>query len=312
MPKVSLIIITRNRARLLPRAIKSALKAGTDVEIIVVDDASVDNTAAVCRLFEGIKYIPLEIGQGMGGARNVGILASSADYVAFLDDDDVRLPGSLDAQVEALTNDDTVGFVCGAMVMADQAGNPTGEVNAPNAPGRDVFWDLLELNFPAMPLSVVIRKACFTRVGLFNTSLVTLEDWDLFVRIAELYPVLVLDQPVGIYTKPTAASGQSSSAQAQLLFAAARHQLQLFRLPRAQAATFERRKQVRRLALSHIADTLLWNATQALYEGEYKLAWRNALTALRLSPRRALRPKGYRRLGLILRERWRVKSPVRT
>jgi len=308
MPKVSLIIITRNRAHLLPRAVASALQAGTDVEVIVVDDASIDNTAELCRSLPGIKYIHLDIGQGMAAARNVGILASTADYVAFLDDDDVRLPGSLDVQVEALMNDPEAGFVCGPMMMADQEGNLTGEVTGPKSSGGDVFWDLLEMNFPAMPLSVMIRKACFSRVGLLNTALLTLEDWDLFVRIAELYPVIVLDQPVGIYTKPTPSSGQSSSPQAQLLSDAARHQLQLFRLPRAQASMPEKRQQARRRALNRIADTLLWSATQALNEGEYKFACANALAALRLSPRRALRPKGYRRLGLILRERWHLKS----
>ena len=312
MPKVSLIIITRNRAHLLPRAVASALKAGTDVEVIVVDDASIDNTAALCRSLKGIKYIQLDIGQGMAAARNVGILASAADYVAFLDDDDVRLPGSLDVQVDALMNDDAAGFVCGSMIMADQEGNLTGEVTAPNSPGGDVFWNLLEMNFPAMPLSVVIRKACFNRVGLLKTALLTLEDWDMFVRIAELYPVIVLDQPVGIYTKPTASSGQSSSAQAQLLSAAARHQLQLFRLPRAQASTSERRQQARQRALNRMADTLLSSAAQALNAGEFRLACANALAALRLSPRRALRPRGYRRLGLILRDRWRLRSAVQT
>ena len=252
---------------------------------------------------KGIKYIHLDIGQGMAGARNVGILASAADYVAFLDDDDVRLPGSLDVQVEALMNDPEAGFVCGPMMMADQEGNLTGEVTAPKSSGGDVFWDLLEMDFPAMPLSVMIRKACLTRVGLLNTALLTLEDWDLFVRIAELYPVIVADQPVGIYTKPTASSGQSSSPQARLLSHAARHQLQLFRLPRARAAPAKKRREVRKRALCRIVDTLLWNAVQAIRQRAYKFACANIFAALRLNPQRALRPRGYRKLRMILRQR---------
>lgn len=57
MPKVSIIIATCNRAYLLPRAVASARLAGSDVEIVVVDDASTDNTPEVCSALAGIKYV---------------------------------------------------------------------------------------------------------------------------------------------------------------------------------------------------------------------------------------------------------------
>jgi glycosyltransferase involved in cell wall biosynthesis len=304
MPKVSIIIPTHSRPQLLPRAVESALKAGTDVEVIVVDDASVDGTAEVCRSLRRIKYIRLEHNQGVAGARNVGILASSADFIAFLDDDDLRLPGSLDWQVDALMANKEAGFVCGPMLMADQEGNLTGEVSAPKGPGGDEFWNLLELNFPVMPISAVIRKRCFSSVGLLKKNLHGIDDWDIFVRIAELYPMLVLDQPMGIYRKPTPFSMQGSSPQAQHLSSVARHQLELLRLPRARAAPANKRREVRRRALSRIVDTLLWNAVQAIRQRAYEFACANVLAALRLSPRRALRPRGYRRLRLVLRARW--------
>src|SRR6187549_1762319 len=99
MYKVSVIIATHSRPNLLPRAVKSAFEAGTDVEVIVVDDASTDETAKVCLKLEGIKYIRIERNQRVAGARNLGILASTADYITFHDDDDLRIPGSLDKQV---------------------------------------------------------------------------------------------------------------------------------------------------------------------------------------------------------------------
>jgi glycosyltransferase involved in cell wall biosynthesis len=160
MPSVSIIIPTFNRPQLLPRAVESARAPGTDVEIIVVDDASQDETAAVCSQLVGIKYIRLERNQGVAGARNLEILASTAEFVAFLDDDDLRLPGSLDLQITKLAADDRVGFVCGAMLIADQNYRPTGEVSSPPTGAQDAFWQLLELDFPLMPLSVVIRKQC--------------------------------------------------------------------------------------------------------------------------------------------------------
>jgi len=235
MPGASIIIPTHNRPHLLPRAVESARAAGTDVEIIVVDDASIDETALVCRELAGVKYIRLERNQGVAGARNVGILESTGKYVAFLDDDDLRLPGSLDTQAALLDANPDVGFVCGAMIMADQEYQPTGEVFLPHNSGN-VFWDLLELDFPVMPLSTLIRKECFLRVGLLNQKLKGIDDWDIFTRIAEIYPVLVTEEPMGIYRQPTPSSDQGSSSQANQLLKAARHQLRLLELPSAGAA----------------------------------------------------------------------------
>src|SRR6185369_6325417 len=188
MPKISVIIPTHSRPHLLPRAIASALEAGADLEVIVVDDASSDETAEVCKSVAGIKYVRLERNQGVAGARNLGILESSGQYLAFLDDDDLRIAGSLDLQARALDEDPEAGFICGAMIMADQDYQPTGEVVSPHSAGGDVFWELLELDFPVMGLSALIRKDCFARIGLFKRHLDGIDDWDMFVRIAELYP----------------------------------------------------------------------------------------------------------------------------
>jgi glycosyltransferase involved in cell wall biosynthesis len=297
MPCVSVIVPTHSRPNLLPRAVESARLAGSDVEIIVVDDASTDATAEVCSGLTGIKYIRLDRNQGVAGARNVGILASSGDYIAFLDDDDLRLPGSLDVQREALESNPLAGFVCGAMLLADQHYEPTGEVSAPNHPGGDAFWELLELDFPVMPLCVLIRKTCFLKVGLLRPHLHGIDDWDILVRIAELYPVVVLSEPMGLYRKPTPLSGQGSSAQDTQLRRAARQQLELFRLPRVVAASKEKRREVRRRTLNRIADTLLWSAIRELRQGNWSAARANTLSALISSPLRIARPAAYKRLA---------------
>src|SRR5215212_3922946 len=80
MAQASIIIATRNRCLLLPRAIESARRAGTDVEIVVVDDASEDRTEEVCRAFEGIRYVRARRRLGPGGARNVGLISSTSPY----------------------------------------------------------------------------------------------------------------------------------------------------------------------------------------------------------------------------------------
>jgi len=297
MPSASIIIPTHNRPHLLPRAVESARAAGTDVEIIVIDDASIDDTASVCRELPGIKYIRLERNQGVAGARNIGILASTSEFIAFLDDDDLRLPGSLDVQTEALASNPAAGFVCGGMLIADQDYRLTGEISSPRHPGGDVFWELLELDFPIMPLSVVIRKVVFLRVGLLDRHLRGIDDWDILVRIAELYPGIVLEQPVGIYRQPTPHSGQGSSAQASQLYDAVDHQLQLFNLPRVRSAQKSQRMGTRRRTINRVADTLLWSAVGRLPERAFGFAVANIFTALRLSPFRAIRPGVFRILA---------------
>jgi glycosyltransferase involved in cell wall biosynthesis len=298
MPRVSVIIPTHERPQLLARAVASARAAGTDVEVIVVDDASTDETAEVCRGLPDINYVRVERNQGVAGARNVGILVSTAKYIAFLDDDDLRLPGSLDLQVEALEAQPEAGFACGAMLMADQDCRPNGEVVHPRHSGGDAFWELLELDFPVMPLCTVIRKDCFLRAGLLNRRLSGIDDWDIFTRIAELYPVLVLQEPVGIYRQPTPSSGQGSSARAAQLRRAARHQLSLLRLPRAAAAPLKKRRMIRKKMMTRISENLIWTAlTQHLPRGKVGPAYANISVALRLYPLSAVRPGAYKHMA---------------
>jgi hypothetical protein len=213
------------------------------------------------------------------------------------------LPGTLDKQVEVLTRNKQAGFVCAQMLMADQDGRMTGEVAGPKSSGENAFWELLELDFPAMPISVVIRKECFNNVGLLNANLSGIDDWDLLVRIAELYPVLVLNEPVSIYRKPTPYSDQGSSRQAQHLSRALKHQLQLLRLPRVRLAPLAEQKEIRRRTVNRVVETLLWNAALAIPQGAISSACRNTSTALRLSPSHALRVAHPRRFAQVLKAR---------
>jgi glycosyltransferase involved in cell wall biosynthesis len=306
MPRVSVIIPTHSRPHLLTRAVQSAKAAAKDVEIIVVDDASTDETASTCRRLQGIKYIRLERNQGVAGARNVGLLHSEGKYIAFLDDDDLRLPGSLDDQADALDADPEAGIVCGSMIMADQDYQATGEVIGPRQSGGDVFWDLLEFDFPIMGLSALIRKECFLRAGLLKRRLSGIDDWDIFVRIAELYSVLISTGPVGIYRQPTPNSGQGSSARAAQLHSVARHLRRLLELPRARAAPSSKRRSIRRRTINRIADTLLWNSARLLPYGELRQVCANISVALQLNPLRAVRPGSYRKL---VQTFWQKRNP---
>jgi glycosyltransferase involved in cell wall biosynthesis len=303
--RVSVIIPTHSRPRRLPRAVESARAASSaNPEIIVVDDASTDETAEVCRRLEGVRYVRLERNQGVAGARNVGLLASTCEYIAFLDDDDVRLPGSLDRQVAALEANPEAGFCCGPVLFADEEGRPTGELCAPHAARADeVFWLLLQLDYFTQPVAVVARKAAILRAGLLKPRVNGLDDWDLWVRLAELFPVVAVEEPVGVYRRPTPGSGQGSANFARDAPRILRHQRELLRLPRAAAATPAARRRMRRETARRLADVLFQRAAIWGPRGHYRFALKHLLTGLWLAPARALRPFVWRELYDSLRGR---------
>jgi len=296
MLKVSVIIPTHERPHLLRRAVESARAAGTNVEIIVVDDASKDATEEVCRSLKEIKYVRLERNQGVAAARNIGLLFSTAEFVCFLDDDDQRLRGSLDRQLKALISNQDAGFVCGPVLYADQSGNLTGETMSPPSDPTNAFWDLLEWNFFALPVSVIIRKTSLLRAGLFKGGLDRIDDWDLYVRLAALFPVITVDEPVGIYRLATPFSGQGSSDLAANFLKASKHQKVLFHILKARSAPRSKVRASRRRTLNRFADVLFQKAATSLPDGHYSSACANFVSGLRLSPQRLIRPSIYRTL----------------
>jgi GT2 family glycosyltransferase len=290
MPRVSIIIPTFDRPHLLSRAVESARLAGTGVEVIVVDDASSDSTAGLCANLQGIKYVRLDRNQGVAGARNIGLLESTAEFIAFLDDDDLRLSNSLDHQLSLFESLPEAGFVAGGVMLGDQECVPTGKTALVRAERGDLFWKILQLNVHLIPSSVVVRKSCFQEVGLFNRRLAGIDDWDMWARIAEQRPVLIDPAPVCIYRQPTPSSRQGSSSFAKHMRRACNHQPKLLALPRAHTAPASQRRSIRKITRRRIADTLSWRAAEELPDGAIGFAAENILTALRISPAWAIRP----------------------
>jgi glycosyltransferase involved in cell wall biosynthesis len=274
---------------LLPGAVNSVRRAGTDLEIIVVDNASTDDTSQLCAKLEGIRYLRLERNTGEAGARNAGIRESRSEYVAFLDDDDLRQPGSLDTQLAVLEANRQAALVYGRVLIGDaQRCIPTGESYPASCPAGDIFWRLLAENFIPMP-SVVARKHCLVEVGLFDAVMTPVRDWDLWLRVAERFEVAAVEEPVAIYRKWNLSSNQMSSNRAGIYRAAAAVQAKALRLPRASAADSSARRQVRRCFLNRTSDALIYEAVAAFDQGHRRSAWNDAITALRLHPLRAAR-----------------------
>src|SRR6185369_12326872 len=139
-------------------------------------DDSTDETSEICQTLPEIRYIRLPRNVGLAGARNAGILASSAEFVAFLDDDDIRLPDSLDSQLRALDASPRAAFCYGRVLIADSSRQlPTGEILPKHCPTGDIFWELLEQNFIPVP-SVVASREVVIDAGLFGPEPLV-EDW---------------------------------------------------------------------------------------------------------------------------------------
>jgi glycosyltransferase involved in cell wall biosynthesis len=292
MPSVSVIIPTYNRPHLLPRAIESAFAAGTNVEVVVVDDASTDETAEVCHALTGIRYVRLAHNQGVAGARNVGVLASSAEYIALLDDDDVRLPGSLDLQLTVL-NESGAALIYGQALFGGATDRMAQDHYPQPCPSGDIFWQLLTQNFIPSG-SVVFRRSCLFSAGLFNRSLAGIDDWDLWIRIAAIHRVAALDQPVVIWRRPSPISDQGSAPAVEIVRLSTRQFRQSWlKISRIAEAPSTMRRRVARQFSQNMASHLACEALRSLSYGQVLSANRCVLAALRFhSPgllRRALR-----------------------
>jgi len=311
MPEISVIITTHNRPHLVAHAIESARKAvRSEVEVVVVDDASTDETAQLCRSIPHITYVRAERNQGVAGGRNLGILASRAEFLSFLDDDDVRLPGSLDRQLAALASDPQAGFVYGQAILAGQDGAATKDFYPARCPQGDIFFRLLAQNFVPCG-SVIFRRTCLSRVGMLNDALAGIDDWDLWLRIATLYPVIAVEQPVVLWRQSTPLSGQGTSRALEMVkLSTGQFRESWLALPRvAETSAIKRRESVHLFSES-MAAHLLWETWRAFAVGEVRTGCRNLVGAMRLHPagmiRVAIRPASFRFLLTQAPDKWRA------
>jgi glycosyltransferase involved in cell wall biosynthesis len=206
MPKVSAVITTYNRAHFLKRAIRSVLEQTfQDFEIVVVNDASRDNgaTDAVVESFHDprIKYFRHESNKGIGVTRNTGVLNSSGKYIAFLDDDDAWLPKKLELQCGLFdSSSDAVGVVyTGIYRLEWKIKKITGQ-RIPRHRGH-ILDALRERNCIGTSSSVMIRRGCFDKVGLFDDALPYGEDFDMWLRLAGEFQFEYTEEPLVLYSR---------------------------------------------------------------------------------------------------------------
>ncbi len=197
MPKVSVVIPTYNRAGFLRAAVHSVLnQTFTDFELIIVDDASPDDTEAVVAGLRDsrVKYIRHVANTRISGARNTGVATSAGEYIAFLDDDDEWLPTKLAKQVTLLDNSaPVVGAVYTAFEQVDLVTQEVLRVSRPGKRGH-ILHELCAKNWIGTASTVCVRRQCFEEVGLFDEGMRFGEEYDMWIRIAHSFDFRYLDE----------------------------------------------------------------------------------------------------------------------
>ncbi|MBC2709801.1 MAG: glycosyltransferase family 2 protein [Desulfosarcina sp.] len=200
MPKVSVIIPTYNRAKFLGAAIRSALtQTYSDIEIIVSDDKSTDQTREVVEGFKDprVKYVRNKGNKGPSATRNTAILSSEGEYIAFLDDDDEWLPDKLQCQIEVLDKSPT--NICGVYTNRLFIEKTTGKILSDNPGTKRLRGNLLNQLIVKSPIStptVVIKKKYLDEVGLFDETISYMEDYDLWIRLSMNWDFEYISKPL--------------------------------------------------------------------------------------------------------------------
>ena len=217
-PKVSVVIPTYNRGAMLREAIGSVISQSfRNLEIIVVDHGSTDDTVDVLRAFrnEPLTSIEVDRGQNLSHARNRGIATARAELIAFLDSDDVWEPEKLQQQVELLEAYPDVGFVqCGFHVVDERGIRSTELQQCDGIGGNDefsvgsIFTSVIRARLPMYTSTILIRRTAMDAVGLLNEEL-RAGECDLLTRLAFHCPAALIHKPLVRIRKHSGNSSKS-------------------------------------------------------------------------------------------------------
>ena len=206
-PKVSVVIPTYNRARTIRAAIESVLRQSySDLELIVVDDCSKDETRKVLAAIKDprMRAIFHDKNGGASVARNTGARAATGKWIAFQDSDDEWLPTKLELQIARLESGDYVAGYCGMVIFGLLDPAPGSRPTVSYLPGADVqhpdgdiLPKLLQDSFISTQTLVVRHDTLFDE-GFFDPSTPPLEDWDLAIRLARRGLIAFVDEPLVI------------------------------------------------------------------------------------------------------------------
>lgn len=206
-PTISVVIPAYNREESILAAVQSVLAQDfTNLELIVVDDASTDGTADRLASLNDprLRIVSHERNLGAAAARNTGVRAAQAEWIAFQDSDDEWLPGKLRRQMERLTAPDAdfIAGYCGMILIGRhfQSSNERPQVlYIPNPKLETVRGNILPQLLEASLVStqtLVIRRGILELAGGFDEALPALIDWECMLRVAQLGAFDFIDEPL--------------------------------------------------------------------------------------------------------------------
>lgn len=292
-PLVSVCIPTYNSAHFLRQAIESVLsQAFADFELVVVDDASRDETPSLCARYTDprFRYRRFEQNAGQSGSFNRCLAEASGELLTILHSDDYFLPGFLADRVEHLRAHPQAGFVFGAYQVVDAEDRPLSTGGAwsedRDLPSREILESLFSASV-ICPSSMMIRRSTAERAGPFRTDLTWGQDWDWAIRLAEISGAFFCARPLAAYRV------HDASGTAEMLNAARNGEqerrilTEAFRRASMRDRSFagSRPRYFRALGLRH-----LYYAEQALLARRNAVARHNILYALRAEPRFVTKP----------------------
>lgn len=205
IPAVSVVLPTYNRGYCLRRAVDSVLaQTFANFELIVIDDGSTDDTVQVIQSYDDprIIYVQNESNRGQPTRLNDGIRLARADLIAFQDSDDEWMPTKLARQVEAMRSlPPDVGMVYTDKWRCEPDRDKFHWKSPTTMPEDGIIFDqaLDDRVYNIGPQSVLIRRTCFDKVGLFDENLYNFNDWDMFVRISRHFLFSHIPEPLVNY-----------------------------------------------------------------------------------------------------------------
>jgi glycosyltransferase involved in cell wall biosynthesis len=202
-PKLSVVIPAYNHEKYVGEAIQSVLdQTFQDFELIIINDGSRDNTETEVLKFkdERIRYFSQE-NRGLSAALNRGIELSRGEYFNFLPSDDAFLPEKLEVQLDTFEESEDIGVVFSYPLIVDGEGKEVKDdpivdwFTVPFETKEQIFPALFERDFLSAP-SALMRMECFQRVGFFDESLKTAQDYDMWMRILKYYDLKLIKRPL--------------------------------------------------------------------------------------------------------------------
>lgn len=206
MPRVSVVIPAYNAVWCVRRAVDSVLAQNfRDFEVLVVDDGSTDGTAAILAVYDDALRVVSKPNGGLSSARNAGIAAARGEYVAFLDADDWWLAAKLARQVELMEVHPEVLFCsCTTAVRTPEGGQlPDWRCGAATGSALESIF-AVNAFVAGSGSAVLVRREAFARAGGFDESLKSLEDIDMWMRLAALGGYACIDEPLAVIEKSAA------------------------------------------------------------------------------------------------------------